>query len=118
MADSETAKHPQARESPRSHRTGQESRERVAGPGAPPDPESASGEGPSGRPAPRPHPQPSLDDVRVNSLNDAVRRELWYLDSMVAAPFRLARRYARASRPQDGPPHEPSPLRLGAGGIA
>ncbi|MDA8199153.1 MAG: hypothetical protein M0Z54_06945 [Thermaerobacter sp.] len=86
MVDSETAAHPQAGESGRSHQ---------AGHAVPPDPASrrAPGVGPSGRAAPQPHPQPPLDDARVNSLNDAVRRELWYLDSMVAAPFRLARRY-------------------------
>lgn len=84
-------------------------RERVSG-----QPAATPAESTSGRPGPRRHPQPPLDQVHPSSLNDAVRQELWYLDSMVAAPFRLARRYARASRPQDGPPHEPSPLRLGA----
>lgn len=109
MADSEPAQHPQASESPRPHRASQESRERLAGRAAPPHPETrrAPGVGPSGRAAPRPHPEPSLDDVRVNSLNDAVRRELWYLDSMVAAPFRLARRYTTRSPAA-------SPLRAGA----
>ena len=103
MGDRETAKHEKTRESvpetPPSHGPGEESRERRADPTAPPDParRRAPDVGPSGRAAPRPHPEPLLDDVGVNSLNDAVRRELWYLDSMVAAPFRLARRYTTRS---------------------
>ena len=81
--------------------------QRERGPGqAVPGGEKAS----SGRPAPRPHPRPPLDAVHVRSLNDAVRRELWYLDSIVAAPFRLARRYVRSKTPKG----EASPLRMGA----
>ena len=46
-------------------------------------------------PAPRPHPKPPVDQVEVSSLNDAIRRELWYVDTLVAAPFRIARRWLR-----------------------
>ena len=46
----------------------------------------------------RPHPQPELGSV--NSLNEAVRKELWYLDTMVAMPFRMLRRgLGRSSGP-------------------
>jgi hypothetical protein len=47
----------------------------------------------------RPHPKPALDDSgSVGSLNDAVRRELWYLDTAMAVPFRVARRWAQGSQ--------------------
>ncbi len=35
---------------------------------------------------PKPEPGP------VNSLNEVVRRELWYVDTMLATPFRAIRR--------------------------
>lgn len=38
----------------------------------------------------RPHPLPETGTV--HSLNDALRRELWYVDTMVAMPFRMLRR--------------------------
>ena len=39
---------------------------------------------------PRPHPKPK--PASPASLNQAVRQELWYLDTMMAAPFRTLRR--------------------------
>lgn len=42
---------------------------------------------------PRPHPKP--EPATPASLNHAVRQELWYIDTMVAAPFRMLRRMAR-----------------------
>lgn len=38
------------------------------------------------------HPKPEP----VNSLNEMARRELWYLDTMVATPFRAIRRNIRS----------------------
>ncbi len=38
----------------------------------------------------REHPKPDVGSV--NSLNQAVRQELWYVDTMVASPFRTVRR--------------------------
>lgn len=35
---------------------------------------------------------PKLEPGPVNSLNEVVRRELWYVDTMVATPFRAIRR--------------------------
>jgi hypothetical protein len=48
-----------------------------------------------GEPAPRPpavreHPKPP--PAGVSSLNHAIRQELWYLDTVVATPFRTLRR--------------------------
>ena len=42
------------------------------------------------RMAPRPHPKP--EPVQPGSLNQAIRQELWYIDTMMAAPFRTMRR--------------------------
>lgn len=42
------------------------------------------------------HPKPPMRPV--NSLNDVIRQELWYVDTMVASPFRSARRQLKASR--------------------
>ena len=38
----------------------------------------------------RRHPKPPLGSV--GSLNEAIRRELWFVDTMVASPFRAIRR--------------------------
>jgi hypothetical protein len=38
----------------------------------------------------KPHPKPPMGSI--NSLNDAVRQELWFVDTIVASPFRLMRR--------------------------
>ena len=38
----------------------------------------------------RPHPKPEWGSV--NSLNDTILRELWYLDTVVSSPFRALRR--------------------------
>ncbi|MHB1612283.1 MAG: hypothetical protein ACYCT0_11415, partial [Sulfobacillus sp.] len=38
----------------------------------------------------RPHPKPEWGPV--NGLNDTIRRELWYVDTMVSSPFRAIRR--------------------------
>jgi len=52
-------------------------------------------EGESGwrTPPPRPHPKPEAKAPA--SLNQAVRQELWYLDTMMAMPFRTMRRMLR-----------------------
>jgi hypothetical protein len=42
------------------------------------------------RKAVRPHPKPPM--AGVSSLNEAIRQELWYIDTMLATPFRTARR--------------------------
>ncbi|MCY0878356.1 MAG: hypothetical protein OWU84_05395 [Firmicutes bacterium] len=44
----------------------------------------------------RPHPKPEMGSV--NSLNEAVRQELWFIDTMVASPFRLVRRQVQGRR--------------------
>jgi hypothetical protein len=44
-------------------------------------------------PPPRPHPKPEAKAPA--SLNQAVRQELWYLDTMMAMPFRTVRRMLR-----------------------
>lgn len=46
--------------------------------------------------APREHPKPPVG--QVNSLNQAVRQELWYVDTVVASPFRTIRRQLQNSR--------------------
>lgn len=38
----------------------------------------------------RPHPKPEWGSV--SSLNETILRELWYLDTVVASPFRALRR--------------------------
>lgn len=43
-----------------------------------------------GRKAVRPHPKPPMAETR--SLNEAIRQELWYIDTLAATPFRTARR--------------------------
>lgn len=45
----------------------------------------------------RNHPQPEMSAPQ--SLNDAIRQELWYVDTIVATPFRMAR---RALQPTQG----------------
>jgi len=42
------------------------------------------------------HPKPSMGTV--NSLNQAVRQELWYVDTMIASPFRTMRRQLQSGR--------------------
>lgn len=42
------------------------------------------------RKAVRPHPKPP--NAAPASINQAIRQELWYVDTMVAAPFRTVRR--------------------------
>lgn len=42
----------------------------------------------------RPHPKPAMQPV--NSLNQAIRQELWFVDTMVASPFRAARRQVQS----------------------
>lgn len=44
----------------------------------------------------REHPKPPVG--QVNSLNQAVRQELWYVDTVVATPFRTLRRQLGSSR--------------------
>lgn len=44
---------------------------------------------------PRPHPKP--EPGQPASLNHAVRQELWYIDTMMAAPFRTLRRLVLGS---------------------
>lgn len=44
----------------------------------------------------RPHPKPQMGSV--NSLNHAIRQELWYVDTMVASPFRTVRRQLESSK--------------------
>ncbi|NMP21282.1 hypothetical protein [Sulfobacillus harzensis] len=44
----------------------------------------------------REHPKPPIG--QVNSLNQAVRQELWYVDTVVASPFRTLRRQLGTSR--------------------
>lgn len=44
----------------------------------------------------REHPKPSVS--QVNSLNQAVRQELWYMDTIVASPFRTVRRQLQSNR--------------------
>lgn len=44
----------------------------------------------------REHPKPSFK--RAQSLNEAIRQELWYLDTVMASPFRIARRSLESSR--------------------
>lgn len=44
----------------------------------------------------REHPKPPMGPV--NSLNQAVRQELWFVDTMVATPFRTLRRQLQTSR--------------------
>ncbi len=44
----------------------------------------------------REHPKPPMG--QINSLNQAVRQELWYVDTMVASPFRTVRRQLQSSR--------------------
>lgn len=46
--------------------------------------------------APREHPKPPVG--QMNSLNQAVRQELWYVDTVVASPFRTIRRQLQSSR--------------------
>ncbi len=59
------------------------------------------------RSPPRPHPKP---DVRAPaSLNQAVRQQLWYLDTMMAMPFRTVRRMLG----QSADPARGSPLMQG-----
>lgn len=53
-------------------------------------PTRSFGSGPVGR-----HPKPPIP--RVGSLNEAIRQELWYVDTMVAAPFRTLRRSLQSS---------------------
>lgn len=38
----------------------------------------------------RKHPKPAM--TAPSTLNQAIRQELWYVDTMVASPFRIARR--------------------------
>jgi len=38
----------------------------------------------------KPHPKPPVS--APGSLNDAIRQELWYLDTVVSVPFRAIRR--------------------------
>lgn len=40
--------------------------------------------------SPRKHPKPSMGTP--STINQAVRQELWYVDTMVASPFRMVRR--------------------------
>ena len=42
------------------------------------------------------HPKPQVGSM--NSLNEVVRQELWYVDAMVASPFRTVRRQLQTSR--------------------
>ncbi|MCL8209247.1 MAG: hypothetical protein K6V97_14435 [Actinomycetia bacterium] len=42
-----------------------------------------------GAPPVRPHPKPPH---QASTLNGAIRQELWYLDTIAAAPFRAVRR--------------------------
>lgn len=42
-----------------------------------------------GAPPVRPHPKPPH---QASTLNGAIRQELWYLDTVAAAPFRAVRR--------------------------
>ena len=44
----------------------------------------------------REHPKPEVGSV--NSLNQAVRQELWYVDTMVASPFRTIRRQLQTQK--------------------
>ncbi len=44
----------------------------------------------------REHPKPPVG--QVNSLNQAVRQELWYVDTVVATPFRTLRRQLSTSK--------------------
>lgn len=48
-----------------------------------------------GAPRLRAHPKPQVS--QVNSLNQAVRQELWYVDTVVASPFRTLRRQLQSS---------------------
>lgn len=43
----------------------------------------------------RAHPKPAIG--AVNSLNQAIRQELWYVDTVVASPFRAVRRQLQAN---------------------
>ncbi len=42
------------------------------------------------------HPKPPIRPV--NSLNDVIRQELWFVDTIVASPFRTVRRQLQSSR--------------------
>lgn len=42
------------------------------------------------------HPKPPMRPV--NSLNEVIRQELWYVDTVVASPFRTARRQLQSGR--------------------
>lgn len=44
----------------------------------------------------REHPKPEVSSV--NSLNQAVRQELWYVDTVVASPFRTVRRQLQGQK--------------------
>ncbi len=44
----------------------------------------------------REHPKPEVGSV--NSLNQAVRQELWYVDTVVASPFRTIRRQLQGQK--------------------
>lgn len=44
----------------------------------------------------RSHPKPPM--TSPNSLNQAIRQELWYVDTMVAMPFRTVRRQLESRR--------------------
>lgn len=44
----------------------------------------------------RPHPKPAAGSV--GSLNQAIRQELWFVDTMLASPFRTARRQLQSNR--------------------